>query len=95
MAKSYWKSKSGRAAIRQAATTDAAGAMRVAPAGLGAPATPSIRPSAPATMRFGKQVTQGPTTGFGSFRSGGSGRGTHGIEDRATGSLGGFSSKAH
>lgn len=33
MAKNYWKSKAGKAAIRQAGVTDAAGAMRVGPAG--------------------------------------------------------------
>jgi hypothetical protein len=88
--KNYWTSKAGKAAIRQAAATDAAGAMRVAPAERSMPASAGMTPSRAPNMGIdpgslpnrstartaannfqSKLVSQGPTTGFGSFRSGG------------------------
>lgn len=82
--KGYWTSKAGKAAIRQAGFTDAAGAMRVGPAnqnslgfaGGGSSRAPNmgIAPSSlpgRGTMQSfqNKLITQGPTTGFGVFRS--------------------------
>jgi hypothetical protein len=68
MAKSYWNTKAGKQAAGSAAAADYAGSMKVSP-GFRAgkrPVTPSS--SIGNTLMMGKQVTQGPTTGFGSFR---------------------------
>lgn len=82
--KSYWTSKAGKAAIQQAARTDAAGAMRVSPANQnslgfagGIPSrapdmgiAPSSLPGRGTMQNFqNKLIAQGPTTGFGSFRT--------------------------
>jgi hypothetical protein len=68
MAKSYWNTKAGRQAAGAAAAADYAGAMKVSP-GFRAGRSP-VAPSTPAmgTLTMGKQIAQGPTTGFGSFR---------------------------
>ncbi len=63
MAKSYWNTKAGKQAAGAAAAADYAGAMKVSP-GFRAGKSP-VAPSSPA---MGKQIAQGPTTGFGSFR---------------------------
>lgn len=84
MAKSYWETKAGRRAIQQQSATDAAGAMRVSPAianNRGTATLPNTRapamgidpvslPGRGTTQTFNnKLITQGPTTGFGSFRN--------------------------
>lgn len=110
MAKNYWKTKKGRTAIQQAAASDVAGAMRVSPASSGSSSIgssigrapdmgvdPRVYPSSPLYPMTNRVVSQGQTTGFGSFRStdtGMSGSGAGGLEARGTGGLGGFSNRA-
>lgn len=68
MAKSYWNTKAGKQATTSAAAADYAGAMKVSP-GFRAGKSPVVSGSpAMGTLNMGKQVSQGPTTGFGSFR---------------------------
>lgn len=68
MAKSYWNTKAGKQAATSAAAADYAGAMKVSP-GFRAGKSPVVSGSpAMGTLNMGKQVSQGPTTGFGSFR---------------------------
>lgn len=58
--------------LRQRATaftTNNAGAMRVSPGTRAGKRPVAPNPSGETTLRMGKQVMQGPTTGFGSFRS--------------------------
>lgn len=72
MAKSYWNTKAGKQAATSAAAADYAGAMKVSP-GFRAGKSPVVSGSpAMGTLNMGKQVSQGPTTGFGSFRGPGS-----------------------
>ena len=74
MAKNYWKSKAGKAATKQAAATDAAGAMRVGPALGSVPSGASLgnalgrRALGSAAPMTNKQIAQGPSTGFGMYR---------------------------
>lgn len=59
-------------ALRQRATaftTNNAGAMRVSPGTRAGKRPVAPNPSGETTLRMGKQVVQGPTTGFGSFRT--------------------------
>lgn len=69
MADNYWTSGAGKRAIAAAGTADAAGAMKVGPT------APTISGGAGGkTIVRGpfignKLLTQGPTTGFGSFKT--------------------------
>jgi hypothetical protein len=94
--KGYWQTKKGKSAIQQQGAIDAAGAMRVTPAtqnslgsvdvGMVRAPNMGINPgslSGRGTMQTfdNKLITQGPTTGFGSFRGGTS---ISGVERKAT-----------
>lgn len=76
--KTWWKSSKGQAAIREAARADAAGAMRVGPAaGSGGGGGASLGNSlglralrGPMADYQSKVISQGPSTGFGSFKTG-------------------------
>lgn len=77
--KNPWTGRAGRAAIRAAAQADAAGAMQVGPASKRASSgggaslgnalgTRILR--GPLADYQSKIISQGPSTGFGSFRTG-------------------------
>lgn len=51
-----------------ASTTDNAGAMRVSPGTRAGRRPVRTNPAGEITLTMGKQLSQGPTTGFGSFR---------------------------
>ena len=75
--KTWWKSSKGQAAIREAARADAAGAMRVGPAASGSGGGASLGNTlgmralrGPLADYQSKVISQGPSTGFGSFKTG-------------------------
>jgi hypothetical protein len=69
MAKSYWNTKAGKRAAGTVAAADYAGSMKVSPGFRVSKAPVSSGGSIGGTLSMGKQVSQGATTGFGSFRN--------------------------